>query len=136
MNTVPRGTGGKPIPKYPIGGGFGELSARQAHERYGVNPSTFLWRWKQGVRGEELLSPPRFGRPPGPRRESYRTRKAHTPNSNGAGSTNGAAFIAARIAKRHPDRAPPVQDLIDYFGMHRSTAHRWRAAFLAAGMKE
>lgn len=41
--------------------------------------------------------------------------------------------IAVKIARRFQRRAPTIRELMDEFGMHRSTAWRWRRAFLDAG---
>lgn len=43
-------------------------------------------------------------------------------------------YAAVRIADAFPATQPPptVKQLMSRFGMHRSTAYRWRAAFCAA----
>ncbi len=43
-----------------------------------------------------------------------------------------STVITIRIVDKYGDRIPTVKELMDDHGMHRSTAWRWRNAFLIA----
>jgi hypothetical protein len=113
---------------------LGWLTVEEIHRRYRVNPNTFRARYARGLRSvADLLAPPKKYRRTGPARaETYRTRVAHVPPSDGKGGVVGTAYIAAMIARRWPSRPPLVAELVEALGMNRATAYRWRAAFLAA----
>lgn len=41
-------------------------------------------------------------------------------------------FVACRLVEKYRNRLPSIAELQSEFGMHRSTAFRWRAALAAA----
>jgi hypothetical protein len=111
----------KPLRRFDCGS-YGKLTAKEIAARAGIASGTVWCRIGKGIRGDELCRPKfRVERQPGHYRD----------NEPGRPVTGGAIYLACVIAREY--RTPPTIDQLQTrFSMSRSTAYRWRVAWLAA----
>lgn len=102
-------------------GSHGVLTMEEAAVLAGCKPGTIAGRYYRGVRGDALAAPAVYvGSRPG--RGCYR--------DGIPGTGSGAVAVAVRIALRFKGAAPDIRTLRREFGMHKSTAARWRRIWL------
>lgn len=105
-------------------GVHGRLTVAQIAHTAGLHESTIYQRIGRGVSGAGLVSPamPHKARWAKRSRENWHDNEAHT-------SGRLIVYLAARVARRYPNRAPTAAELQQNFGMSRASAYRWAAAF-------
>ena len=104
-------------------GQHGWLTAAEAALIAGCQPETIEKRHYRGVQGDALAAPAVYI-------GSVSGRKCYRDNIPGTGG--GAVAIAVRIALHFKGAAPDIGTLRREFGMHKSTAARWRRTWLDA----
>lgn len=103
-------------------GRHGMLTVKEIVALTGCAHNTICDRIRNGIKGEALVEPvldPRARR----KAVTYRDDAVRT-----AGRSTMA--LALTIARDYRDKAPTVQQLMAHYGMHRTTAYRWREAYI------
>lgn len=106
-------------------GARGLLTVREIAEASGCSPRLIYERVQAGITGDKLFAQNLSRRPRQPG-VSYRSQLP-----TGSGDNAGVGF-AIRLVLRYRNNPPSVEVLCRDYGMHRSTAYRWRREWLAA----